>query len=171
MLESSLKPEQNKLVSVRAMAWCGIKWLPVVKCQVTGSPTGATQELCPKYRIQCHYVYLLIHIVNMCELHWVNLRKGEPIPVVDSSNVCLHILTRHGVTTFFLSACSRPDGNIRMQMLNALHLICVSTAFSSRQVFKPHLKPYTGRTVKRQDFAVMHINWSFSFVVQKKGNA
>lgn len=51
MLESSLKPEQNKLVSVTAMAWCGIKWLPVVKCQVTGSPTGATQELCPKYRI------------------------------------------------------------------------------------------------------------------------
>ncbi len=56
-----------------------------------------------------------------------------------------------------------------MYMLKALHPICVIIALSSRQVFKPHLKPYTGRTVQRLTrFALTHINWVIFFLRKKR---
>lgn len=123
----------------------------MVKYQVLGALKDATQELSfinkMPISIQYHCVSFSIEIVDMCELQRGNWRKGEPIILVDSSKVCLNILTRGSYLA--LSACSRPDGNPSVYMLKALHPVCIIIAFSSRQVFKPHLKPYTGRTVQR----------------------
>lgn len=70
-----------------------------------------------------------------------------------------------------LSACSRPGGNCSMYAWKALHRICVTIAFSSRQVFKPHLKPYTSWTVQRQDLRWRtSIGVCYSFL-RKRGNA
>lgn len=82
----------------------------------------------------------------MCEPQRGNWLEGEPITVVDSPNVCLRILTGRPVSC--LHARTPMESLIlKKKKKNFAFLF----AFSSRQVFKPHLKPYAVQMVQRQE--------------------
>lgn len=64
-----------------------------MKCHGVGALNRAILELSLLYKMPIAIYY---HCVFLEAGNW---REGEQVTVVDSSNVCLNILTRHMVTT------------------------------------------------------------------------
>lgn len=101
-------------------------------------------------------------------LNEAGAKQKKKVTVVDSSHVPTYSHQIHGYY-LALSACCRSDGNLVCTCWKLCIWFCVITAFSSCQIFKPHLKPYTGRTVQRRDLCERTSIGLWLFLCYKKG--